>query len=148
MDYTRLVQIWPGQTVTCLHTNSPGHIWTTLYEHQHHCREDIFSQGTSFCILISRKNFVLYVFFIYMFVVAVKWRPCTLFWWTHMIDEVLFLEQNIVSLQKFFKYIWCFDRYSPWCKVLTEEKISFSHISYSCITNIQNYTYHMFVISE
>jgi hypothetical protein len=27
----RVVQIWPGQTVTCLHTNSPGHIWTTLY---------------------------------------------------------------------------------------------------------------------
>jgi hypothetical protein len=26
-----VVQIWPGQTVTCLHTNSPGHIWTTLY---------------------------------------------------------------------------------------------------------------------
>jgi hypothetical protein len=26
-----VVQIWPGQTVTCLHTNSPGHISTTLY---------------------------------------------------------------------------------------------------------------------
>ena len=26
----KVVQIWPGQTVT-LHTNSPGHIWTTLY---------------------------------------------------------------------------------------------------------------------
>ena len=26
-----MVQIWPGQTLTCLHTNSPGHIWTTLY---------------------------------------------------------------------------------------------------------------------
>jgi hypothetical protein len=26
-----VVQIWPGQTVTCLHTNSPGHIWTILY---------------------------------------------------------------------------------------------------------------------
>jgi hypothetical protein len=25
------VQIWPGETVTCLHTNSSGHIWTTLY---------------------------------------------------------------------------------------------------------------------
>jgi hypothetical protein len=23
--------MWPGQTVTCLHTNRPGHIWTTLY---------------------------------------------------------------------------------------------------------------------
>jgi hypothetical protein len=29
----KVVQIWPGQTVTCLHTNSPGHIWTTLYLH-------------------------------------------------------------------------------------------------------------------
>jgi hypothetical protein len=27
----KVVQIWPGQTLTCLHTNSPGHIWTTLY---------------------------------------------------------------------------------------------------------------------
>jgi hypothetical protein len=24
--YYKVVQIWPGQTVTCLHTNSPGHI--------------------------------------------------------------------------------------------------------------------------
>jgi hypothetical protein len=29
----KVVQIWPGQTVTCLHTISPGHIWTTLYIH-------------------------------------------------------------------------------------------------------------------
>jgi hypothetical protein len=29
----KVVQIWPGQTVTCLHTISPGHIWTTLYFH-------------------------------------------------------------------------------------------------------------------
>ena len=28
----KVVQIWPGQTVTCLHTISPGHIWTTLYK--------------------------------------------------------------------------------------------------------------------
>jgi hypothetical protein len=27
----KVVQIWPGQTVICLHTNSPGHIWTNLY---------------------------------------------------------------------------------------------------------------------
>jgi hypothetical protein len=27
----KVVQIWPGQTVTCLHTNRPGHIWTTVY---------------------------------------------------------------------------------------------------------------------
>jgi hypothetical protein len=27
-----VVQIWPGQTVTCLLTNSPGHIWATLYK--------------------------------------------------------------------------------------------------------------------
>jgi hypothetical protein len=31
----KVVQIWPGQTVTCLHTNSPGHIWTTLYSDVH-----------------------------------------------------------------------------------------------------------------
>jgi hypothetical protein len=27
----KVVQIWPGQTVTSLHTISPSHIWTTLY---------------------------------------------------------------------------------------------------------------------
>jgi hypothetical protein len=27
----KVFQIWPGQTVTCSHTNRPGHIWTTLY---------------------------------------------------------------------------------------------------------------------
>jgi hypothetical protein len=27
----KVVQIWPGQTVTSLHTIRPGHIWTTLY---------------------------------------------------------------------------------------------------------------------
>jgi hypothetical protein len=27
----KVVQIWPGQTVTYLHTNRPGYIWTTLY---------------------------------------------------------------------------------------------------------------------
>jgi hypothetical protein len=27
----KVVQIWPGQTDTCLHTKSPGHIWTILY---------------------------------------------------------------------------------------------------------------------
>ena len=31
----KVVQIWPGQTVTCLHTNRPGHIWTTLYVCMH-----------------------------------------------------------------------------------------------------------------
>jgi hypothetical protein len=30
----KVVQIWPGQTVTCLHTNRPGHIWPTLYFHR------------------------------------------------------------------------------------------------------------------
>jgi hypothetical protein len=27
----KVVQIWPGQIVTSLHTIIPGHIWTTLY---------------------------------------------------------------------------------------------------------------------
>jgi hypothetical protein len=27
----KVVQIWPGQSVTYLHTNSPGHVWTILY---------------------------------------------------------------------------------------------------------------------
>jgi hypothetical protein len=31
----KVVQIWPGQTVTCLHTNRPGYSWTTLYIVRH-----------------------------------------------------------------------------------------------------------------
>ena len=31
MTIYKVVQIWPRQTVTCLHTNRPGHIWTTCY---------------------------------------------------------------------------------------------------------------------
>jgi hypothetical protein len=31
LELYKVVQIWPGQTVTCLHTNIPGHIWTSLY---------------------------------------------------------------------------------------------------------------------
>jgi hypothetical protein len=27
----KVVQIWPGLIAACLHTNSPCHIWTTLY---------------------------------------------------------------------------------------------------------------------
>jgi hypothetical protein len=30
----KVVQIWPGQTVTCLHTNSPSRMWTTLYKYK------------------------------------------------------------------------------------------------------------------
>jgi hypothetical protein len=33
----KVVQIWPGQTVTCLRTISPGHIWTTWYIHSSNC---------------------------------------------------------------------------------------------------------------
>jgi hypothetical protein len=41
----KVVQIWPGQSMICLHTNRPGHIWTTLYierntdarSHNHSC---------------------------------------------------------------------------------------------------------------
>ena len=32
MKKYKVVQIWPGQTVTSLHKISPGHIWTTLYK--------------------------------------------------------------------------------------------------------------------
>ena len=31
LNIYKVVQISPGQTVNCLHTNRPGHIWTTLY---------------------------------------------------------------------------------------------------------------------
>jgi hypothetical protein len=39
MAMYKVVQIWPGQTVTCLHTNSPGHIWTTLYIELQPCNQ-------------------------------------------------------------------------------------------------------------
>jgi hypothetical protein len=38
----KVVQIWPGQTVTFLHTNSPGHIWTTLYLLQFSCTQKCY----------------------------------------------------------------------------------------------------------
>jgi hypothetical protein len=38
----KVVQIWPGQTVTCLHTSSPCHIWTTLYNHIMCCRMQVY----------------------------------------------------------------------------------------------------------
>jgi hypothetical protein len=44
----KVVQIWPGQTVTCLHTISPGHIWTTLY---------LILQKTNYCIRLNNCNF-------------------------------------------------------------------------------------------
>ena len=31
LNIYKVVQIWPGRSLTCLHTYSPGHIWTTLY---------------------------------------------------------------------------------------------------------------------
>jgi hypothetical protein len=40
----KVVQIWPGQTVTSLHTISPGHIWTTLYIKKNPWRPKIWQQ--------------------------------------------------------------------------------------------------------
>jgi hypothetical protein len=31
--FYKVIQIWLEQTVTCLHTNRPGYIWTTLFVH-------------------------------------------------------------------------------------------------------------------
>jgi hypothetical protein len=41
----KVVQIWPEQTVTCLHTNSSGHIWTTLYVLCHHQLLGVLATG-------------------------------------------------------------------------------------------------------
>ena len=49
----KVVQIWPGQTVTCLHTNSPGHIWTTLYLYCYYTV--IFVHCPTACVSISSK---------------------------------------------------------------------------------------------
>jgi hypothetical protein len=57
----KVVQIWPEQTVTCLHTNSHGHIWTTLYN-THKRRTCVMPGGGiffNFCILLySVCNFI------------------------------------------------------------------------------------------
>ena len=47
----KVVQIWPGQTVTCLHTNRPGHIWTTLYNQQF--LPNVFCQRSQFPATVS-----------------------------------------------------------------------------------------------
>jgi hypothetical protein len=49
----KVVQIWPGQTVTCLHTNRPGHIWTTLY---FGVRAQTFRRGTLFLFLGYKRG--------------------------------------------------------------------------------------------
>jgi hypothetical protein len=41
----KVVQIWPGQTVTCLHTNRPGHIWSTLYMFRLHYYGSVTMSG-------------------------------------------------------------------------------------------------------
>ena len=54
----KVVQIWPGQTVTCLYTNSPGHIWTTLYYEQYAlwtyllCDESMLYEHTYYAVNI------------------------------------------------------------------------------------------------
>jgi hypothetical protein len=59
----KVVQIWPGQIVTCLHTNSPGHIWTTLYLplscYLSSLRSKYFPQlrpSNILCVLIKYQN--------------------------------------------------------------------------------------------
>jgi hypothetical protein len=52
-----VVQIWPGQTVTCLHTNRPGHIWTTLYIKDSYCSCTATLSGTN--TLVTTKSILL-----------------------------------------------------------------------------------------
>jgi hypothetical protein len=48
----KVFQIWLGQTVTCLHTNSPSHIWTTLYNNaSSHSRHQINTVGCTLHLL-------------------------------------------------------------------------------------------------
>ena len=55
-----MVQIWPGQTVTCLHTNCPGHIWTTLYKIQNNERSWV---GSSWQLkALALRAFVRFTF--------------------------------------------------------------------------------------
>jgi hypothetical protein len=45
-----LVLLVPGQTVTCLHTNRPGHIWTTLYLLLFHCSNGFLKASQCYVI--------------------------------------------------------------------------------------------------
>jgi hypothetical protein len=54
----KVVQIWPGQTVTCLRTNSPGHIWTTLYINLVSCSCVIKNGNTVLCTKLYWENVV------------------------------------------------------------------------------------------
>jgi hypothetical protein len=56
MTIYKVVQIWPRQTVTCLHTNRPGHIWTTLYI--------FFSAFTSKLILLAITQASVFLFIV------------------------------------------------------------------------------------
>jgi hypothetical protein len=61
----KVVQTWPGQTVTCLHTISPGHIWTTLYFVQpsiHELRPNHVRRGYSLrSVLRSFNNMQVFI---------------------------------------------------------------------------------------
>jgi hypothetical protein len=62
---SKVVQIWPGQTVTCLHTNRPGHIWTTLYVSHLLSLNimDIFPYERSFLFLLIAMSLLLTTLF-------------------------------------------------------------------------------------
>jgi hypothetical protein len=52
----KVVQIWPGKTVTCLHTNRPGHIWTTLYINSLSCWLCYWVNYVSLCSYVTTQK--------------------------------------------------------------------------------------------
>jgi hypothetical protein len=57
----KVVQIWPGQTVTCLHTASPGHIWTTLYFRKNTTRLSVSLLRICEVFLFALKLFICWL---------------------------------------------------------------------------------------
>ena len=61
----KVVKIWPGQTVTCLDTNRPGHIWTTLYFTSrtymfHHSPSDTHTNTQGISDILTNVNFNIF----------------------------------------------------------------------------------------
>ena len=110
----KVVQIWPGQTVTCLHTNRPGHIWTTLYvckyvcmfhRHRlgtrtHSCREMFASVHRSRMHAESWHS--LSSFFKWHFIGLLLWRSAECRYWNLGRMRTVACKCLTVSTQHFF----------------------------------------------
>jgi hypothetical protein len=108
----KVVQIWPGQTVTCLHTNRPGHIWTTLYipETPITIKNMFLPRQRDFqCILLSscRYNFqdCSHIWHLFHMHLAVHTHWCLKYNLFYEIYCVMFGQYNLFYKQQCFERI-------------------------------------------